>query len=78
MLWSASQQPHISANRGIALLPEKRNFIGGRLGLRAITNTRRICYFAKTVLESVVLALVIISAVMLFPDFVRYMKIRSM
>jgi hypothetical protein len=77
MLWSASQQPHISANRGIALLPETRNFIGGRLGLRAITNTRRICYFAKTVL-SVVLALVIISAVMLFPDFVRCMKIRSM
>jgi hypothetical protein len=33
---------------------------------------------AKTAIEGVVLALVIISAAMLFPDFVRYMKIRSM
>jgi len=32
----------------------------------------------KTILEGVLLALVAISAVMLFPDFVRYMKIRSM
>jgi hypothetical protein len=32
----------------------------------------------KTVVEGVVLALVIVAAVAMFPDFVRYMKIRSM
>jgi hypothetical protein len=33
---------------------------------------------AKTIIEVVVLALVIIAAIALLPDFFRYMKIRSM
>jgi hypothetical protein len=32
----------------------------------------------KTIIEGVVLALVIVAAISMFPDFVRYMKMRAM
>jgi len=32
----------------------------------------------KVVLEGIVLAVVVVTAVALLPDFIRYMKIRSM
>jgi hypothetical protein len=32
----------------------------------------------KTIVESLVLAVVVITAIVMVPDFIRYMKIRSM
>jgi hypothetical protein len=32
----------------------------------------------KTIVEGVVLAIVVITAIMMVPDLIRYMKIRSM